>query len=215
MLIEPKHKNIITVEGTDGTGKTSFVKELVSTLKRKGLTSNFFPIIESTAFGEIYKKQYISGLLNPALETTGMLYSCMSTLNMVHSDASRYYNYCVIDRSFTSFNVYQILTNEYSWIKDTYVKQILSNSDYTSLINVYLTVDTNVAFERMKARGRLDAIESRGPDYQKQLTKNYEKTFNMYPQLAPHFRIDTTNITTQQAVNMFIQNYLQPQANQK
>lgn len=209
----PKYPNIITVEGADGTGKTSFVKQLVTNLKLKGLRAAYFPIIEGNAIGEKYKKSYVEGLLDPAREVTGMLFSCMHTLTLIQREMSSYFSYVIVDRSFASFNVYQILTNQYTWAKELYVSQIANNPEYTSFTNVYLTTDIDVAFERMKARGSLDAIESRGPEYQAKIVKNYDKTFNMFPALAPHFKMNTTTTTTEQAVDMFIQNYLKPKQN--
>ena len=110
---------VIGVEGGDGTGKTGTAKDLVERIKAKGLTAIYVPIIEGSAVGKIYKSEYTtSEEMDAYRQSTGMLFSVMSTLTTVVEPLRKLYDVIVLDRTLASFYTYQILTNGHSFMKE-------------------------------------------------------------------------------------------------
>ena len=192
---------VIGVEGGDGTGKTGTAKDLVERIKAKGLTAIYVPIIEGSAVGKIYKSEYTtSEKMDSFRQSTGMLFSVMSTLTTVVEPLRKVYDVIVLDRTLASFYTYQILTNGHSFMKEIFDK-VIRQKVYNNYYTLYLTVSPEKAIERMQARGMLDVIESKGPIYQQRIHQNYRTCFDNYPELAPSCIITTTHITAEQVMD--------------
>lgn len=192
---------VIGVEGGDGTGKTGTAKDLVERIKAKGLTAIYVPIIEGSAVGKIYKSEYTtSEKMDSFRQSTGMLFSVMSTLTTVVEPLRKVYDVIVLDRTLASFYTYQILTNGHSFMKEIFDK-VIRQKVYNNYYTLYLTVSPEKAIERMQARGALDVIESKGPMYQQHIQQNYRTCFDTYPELSPSCVITTTDITAEQVMD--------------
>lgn len=193
---------LIFIEGTDGTGKTSVANGIVEALKAKGLSAICIPIMEGSSVGKDYRSQYLTGKTIPVTEALGMLYSVATTLKDVVYPATKIYDVVIVDRSLASYCAYQLLTNNYTWMSEPF-KQVLDGLFAGETI--YLKVSPEVGHQRMIAgRKVLDAIESKGPEYQIRVAAAYEKAFKMYPVLAPSLYIGVDTISIEEVIHSAI-----------
>lgn len=207
---------IIALEGGDGSGKSSVGKHLVDTLKAVGKSALHVPIIESSAVGAIYKRNYLFGKgVTPVREAAGMLTSVLDTLETVVKPARKMHDVIVLDRSLASFATYQLGVNGYEWARPMF-EQALLNPDFIDYTTVYLEVDPEEGLRRITAgRESADIVERRGPEYQRKIHAGYEASFRRYPVLAPTLRIDTMRTKVEDMGEVFlalIDGVLTPQA---
>lgn len=187
---------VLFVEGCDGTGKSSVGKAIVDLYNQTGRKAVFLPIIEANPTGKDYRARYLGGELEgtPTLETLGMLYSVNLTLKTVVEPAMKENDLVVVDRSLASFYTYQIQTNKYTWMLEAFEEVLNSVVRGKTL---YLTLDPQKALDRILAkRGFLDAVESRGADYQLRIACAYEDCFRQYAILRPSLVMNTGDIGT-------------------
>ena len=174
---------LIGIDGPDGAGKSTLVNGLRDHIESTGLTVDVVHVIKHSKPGALYYQDYVSGKLDPIREACGMLYSVMDSIHSAIRDAEEAATDVVIfDRTLFSTLCYQVYVNGYYWFEPV-LKQCFSQPDFPIIHTYLLDVDPEVATQRMKLRGNLDAIESRGVEYQERINRAYRRAAHEHQHL--------------------------------
>lgn len=160
-------RRLIAVEGIDGSGKSTIVEHVRTTVKDY-LESIQYPVSEVHAFdswsANKWTKQlrelFVSGINDTRTE---MLLAFAARRALVMEKLLPHMNsgiFCVVDRYFYSTIAYQCVS-----VRDMEMCLDLIR-DYTERVipglTIYLNADYETALGRVQGRGKLDSIEQRG-----------------------------------------------------
>lgn len=192
---------IVFVDGADGVGKSSVIDAIVKNLFSENLKITTTHLIKHTEVGESFYTNWINGEFSDFNAALIMLGVTCGTLENLEKISSRY-DIILVDRSQASFFAYQISNSKNKECLLTAFKETLNNSFYSNCryINVNMYCDPKVARERMLlSRNSLDAIESKGVEYQKKIIESYQECFNTFEKLSPDLTINTGEIDKHEA----------------
>ena len=190
---------LIGIDGPDGAGKSTLVKNMQERIESMGLNTDVIHVIKHSNAGAIYYKDYVEGRLDPIREACGMLYSVMDSIHTAIQEAEDCATDVVIfDRTLYSILSYQLYVNGCYWFESV-LKQCFSQPNFPQIHTILLDIDPQLAFDRMVARGNLDTIESRGVEYQVRINAAYRQAAHEHRHLMgrrmaggedPHFKVD-------------------------
>ena len=142
-------------------------------------------VIKHSKPGALYYRDYCDGALegDPVREACGMLYSVMDSIRTAIREAEdQGIPVVIFDRCLFSTLVYQVYVNGYYWFEPV-LKQCFAQANFPVINTFLLDIDSEVAMQRLTARGNLDVIEQRGVDYQKRIRRAYRQAAYDYRSL--------------------------------
>lgn len=184
-------KKIISIEGTNGVGKTT-VSKLFST--KGGYHFVRVPGYEHNQacvdIREILDK-------NPSMNKIARLLLYAADMSIC-LDATGEYDKVVFDRSWLSTIVYQHYIEDINF--DIVMRVISTSLTYTATtINkfVFLTCDPLVLMDRLKKRSKktISAYDNKGIDYYAKIQDMYRVILDQYSDHIDYIEIDTTSKT--------------------
>lgn len=176
---------LIAVDGPDGAGKSTLVGGLKARYEALGLQCSVIHAIKHSEPGALYYRDYCDGTLegDPIREACGMLYSVMDSIHTAIREAEEQGIAVVIfDRCLFSTLAYQVYVNGYYWFEPV-LKQCFAQANFPVINTFLLDIDSEVAMQRLTARGNLDVIEQRGVEYQKRIRRAYRQAAYDYRSL--------------------------------
>lgn len=174
---------LIEVEGIDGSGKTTALKYLIAQLREKGLK-----VLETREVGSPHIPLCVKLrelILDPANKMDGMamelVFGAMRIESQKFYDTVKdQYDFIVSDRglfshlAYTDHNVDTDFTTSF-W------ENIMLHKTYKPDWVVFLSIDPEVALKRRGIRnGYVDAIEAKGPEFQKLVYGSFVKYLSAY-----------------------------------
>ena len=176
---------LIGIDGPDGVGKSTLVKNMQDRIETMGLSADVIHVIKHSKPGALYYRDYCDGTLegDPIREACGMLYSVMDSIHTAIREAEEQGIPVVIfDRCLFSTLAYQVYVNGYYWFEPV-LKQCFAQANFPVINTFLLDSDSEVAMQRLTARGNLDVIEQRGVEYQKRIRRAYRQAAYDYRSL--------------------------------
>ncbi|MEG3034004.1 MAG: hypothetical protein RR877_00755 [Aurantimicrobium sp.] len=183
----------VFIEGADGVGKSSIMNAILKNFVSSKLRISATHLIKHTRVGTAFYQEWTGGAMTGLPAALAMLGSTVATLEDI-SKAKDNYDIVLVDRSQASFFAYQLSDKGLRKLLLPAFEETLEAGFYKecNFATIYLTCDSNIAKERMlKSRGTLDAIESKGSDYQETVKQAYSECFKTYYYLLPTCIIDT------------------------
>lgn len=171
---------LIAFEGMDGCGKTSLINAVQDALDGEGIANTMVSMIAKCPARDyllndphLTPVQQIMLIGICAIEAKKQIVQAQSEGKIV-----------LLDRTEISRIVYQEATEGLT----------LENKSITAMIGefpkidflVWMPISAEVAFERVKSRGQLDAIESRGIEYFSRIEANYQEAMDGFRCLQEH-----------------------------
>ena len=180
-------------EGADGVGKSSIMNAILKNFVSSKLRISATHLIKHTRVGTAFYQEWTTGAMTDLPAVLVMLGSTVATLEDI-SNAKDNYDIVLVDRSQATFFAYQLSDMGIRKLLLPAFEETLKVGFYKecNFATIYLTCDSEIAKERMlKSRGSLDAIESKGSNYQETVKQAYQECFNSYQYLMPNCVIDT------------------------
>ena len=173
---------LLAVDGPDGAGKSTLAGGLKARYEALGHKCWVIHVIKHSEPGALYYADYCGGVLegDPVREACGMLYSVMDSIHTAIAQAEEQGIPVVIfDRSLFSILAYQLYANGYFWFEPV-LKQCFAQANFPEIHTYLLDIDSEIAMQRLTARGNLDVIEQRGVEYQKRIRRAYRQAAHDY-----------------------------------
>ena len=183
----------VFIEGSDGVGKSSILNAILRNFVSSKLRISATHLIKHTRVGTAFYQEWTTGAMTDLPAALAMLGSTVATLEDI-SKAKDNYDIVLVDRSQASFFAYQLSDKGIRKLLLPTFEKTLEADFYKecNFVTIYLTCDSDIAKERMlKSRGSLDAIESKGSNYQETVKQAYQECFKTYYYLLPNCIIDT------------------------
>ena len=202
----------VFIEGADGVGKSSIMNAILKNFVSSKLRISATHLIKHTRVGTAFYQEWTTGTITDLPAALVMLGSTVATLEDI-SKAKDNYDIVLVDRSQASFFAYQLSDNGLRKLLLPVFEKTLEAGFYKecNFATIYLTCDSEIAKERMlKSRGSLDAIESKGSNYQEIVKQAYQECFMAYRYLAPNCVIDT-GINDQEAAGKLAIDFINKQ----
>lgn len=183
----------VFIEGADGVGKSTIMNAILKNFVSSKLRISATHLIKHTRVGTAFYQEWTTGAMTDLPAALTMLGTTVATLEDI-SKAKDNYDIIVVDRSQASFFAYQLNDKGLRKLLLPAFEETLEAGFYKecNFATIYLTCDSEIAKERMlKSRGSLDAIETKGSDYQETVKQGYQECFETYYYLLPNCIIDT------------------------
>ncbi len=166
----------VTIEGNDGSGKTTVVECL-----KQQLLLREIPVVASREPGGIRISEEIRNItLNPELsemspKTEALLYAASRSQHIDEKikPALESGKVVICDRFIDSSLAYQGYARNLG-IDEVYAINLFATKGILPDITVFLEVDQDVAHKRVRARKNLDRLELEGSTFQKKVAQGYE-----------------------------------------
>ncbi len=169
----------ITIEGSEGSGKSSVIKFIEQLLKEKGLSSKVYREPGSTEVGEKIRKILLDKKNKKlSLHTELLLYLAARTQlieEKLNKDLGKY-DFIICDRFFDSTLAYQGFALGLGKVVDTSVKMF--SLGLVPNLTLVLDLPPKVGLARVKTK---DRIESRALSFHNRLRKGYLQLGKKYP----------------------------------
>ncbi|OPX29868.1 MAG: dTMP kinase [Candidatus Omnitrophica bacterium 4484_171] len=170
----------VTVEGIEGSGKSSVISFLSRFLRKKGFKVKVFREPGSTKIGEKIRDILLdrrNKTLSPHTELLLYMAARTQLIEEKLSKALSKYDFVICDRFFDSTLVYQGYAMKMGEIVDKSVK--LFNLGVVPDLTIVLDTEVTNSLERIKIK---DRIESRPVVFHRRLRDGYRKLARKYPQ---------------------------------
>lgn len=181
----------IIVEGSDGVGKTTFIKNLYFFLTKH------FKVIERPINTVLDKRiDYDKYLVDDFIKHLNQFYRTVKNIELFNREVwnnKENIDFFILDRGQASFYAYNMSDKKIDYLFSNIYRESLNSIFYktNNIINIYLDCDVDVAMDRIKKRSMLDDIESKGIDFQKIVKERYQECFKKYQCLRPHIVFNT------------------------
>jgi dTMP kinase len=178
LLKEDKYMKLLEFEGIDGSGKTTAMKYFVEKLKSRG-----YKVLDTREVGCPHIPVCVSlreTILNPAHHMDGMamefVFGAMRIENQrFYESVKDEYDFIVSDRGLLSHMAYSDHNINVQATKDFFVDVVFKRTRSPDLV-VFLSLEPDTALKRRGARnGFVDAIEAKGPEFQKKVYESFIK----------------------------------------
>jgi dTMP kinase len=182
---------ILSVDGINGTGKTTLAKNLAIRLKEEGYDAVYAKLPGQDGLPVCEKIREILNT-NESLSNYTQLYLFLADMSEFYSkmDPMKVY---VLDRSYLSTMTYQSLAG----VPMNLIRQCITNTLFYTDFLIFLTADPTVAWNRVQARlkttGNPGGYANNNVDYYDTVQRRYHLClthFNM-----PCKKINTTTLT--------------------
>ena len=190
---QDKKALFVFIEGADGVGKSTITNNIIKTLLDQNLAVAATHLVKHTRGGAAFYLDWTSGSISGLPAALVMLGVTVNTLEDIKQSEENY-DVIIVDRSQASFFAYQFTDSiNKENLLEAYNTTLKANFyKHCNFTTIYLECDSKVTAQRMvENRGQLDAIETKGSDYQDKVKGLYETCFYSYPQLSPGIRINT------------------------
>lgn len=177
--IMKKNAKFITLEGSEGSGKSSVIRFLEKSLKEKGFSMKIFREPGSTRIGEKIREVLLDKKnmeLSPYTELLLYLAARTQLIEEKLADALEKFDFVICDRFFDSTLVYQGYGLALGSIVEKSVKMF--SLGYVPDLTLVLDVPAKTGLKRIKNK---DRIESRSLDFHNRLRKGYFALSKKYP----------------------------------
>ncbi|SHH50834.1 dTMP kinase [Tepidibacter thalassicus] len=173
----------ITIEGPDGSGKSTQIKLLKEYLENKG-----YDVVLTREPGGTHISEKIRDIIldkenkNMHPKTEALLYAASRAQHVEEriKPALNDGKIVICDRFVDSSIVYQGLGRNLG-IKNVYDINLFAMGDIIPDFTLLFDIDMSVAKKRKENRGDLDRLESEEDFFHKQVFKGYKKLKNLYP----------------------------------
>lgn len=188
-----KKATVIEIEGIDGSGKTTGYNYLCDQLEAKG-----FKVLRTREVGspliplcvELRKL-----ILNPELSIKGeameFIFAAMRVINQdFYSQNESKYDYIVSDRGWLSHLAYtdHNVSKEFTHL---FYNNVVKTVTKLPSLALYFDIEPDVAAKRRVTRGEaLDAIEKKGPEFQKNVALSFKSHILNSRMIARTYFID-------------------------
>lgn len=166
-----KKARFITIEGFEGCGKSSVIKFLEKTLKKKGVLVKIFREPGSTKIGEKIREILLNPKNKELTKHTELLLYLAARTQLIEEKLKKAlteYDFVICDRFFDSTLVYQGYALGLSGITQKAVK--LFSLGIKPNLTLILDLSVEVGLSRLKSR---DRIESREISYHRKLREGF------------------------------------------
>jgi dTMP kinase len=192
-----KRAKVISIEGTDGVGKTHSYNYIISELEKAGkkvlatreVGSPLIPICVKLRELVLDPESKISGT---AME---LIFGAMRVINQdYYKTVESEYDFIVSDRNSLSHLAYTDHNVSEKFTQDFYLNFLDKITTREDLV-LYLHVSPEIALKRRTKRGTTDVIEMKGPEFQEKVGKSFEKYMNLLD--IPVVKMDTSGTKEQ------------------
>lgn len=167
--------SIICLEGLIGVGKTTTGHALVSFLNRNGFRAKFF----KEKVDQVLLKQYIDDMDKYAYTFQVLMLSKRIDVYKKAHHYARRGGIAIIDRSLPGDYAFAYLVHQSGYITngewEVYRSLIEEKKLYPPSMIIYLQIDSEKAFDRMRRRGNDEEVSGYSLTYFKELKKCYDK----------------------------------------
>ena len=170
----------ITVEGIEGSGKSSVISFLDRFLKKKGFKTRVFRDPGSTKIGEKIRDILLDGRNKGLTSHTELLLYLAARTQLIEEKLKKAlgkYDFVICDRFFDSTLVYQGYAMKMGRIADKSVEMF--SFGIVPDLTVVLDAEVSSSLKRIKIK---DRIERRPAAFHKLLKEGYRKLAKKYPQ---------------------------------
>ncbi len=175
-----KKATLVTVEGLEGSGKSSVIKFLEKSLKKSGFSLKVFREPGATKIGEKIRKILLDKKNKELSRHTELLLYLAARTQLIEEKLKRAllkYDFIICDRFFDSTLVYQGFGLDLGKTAEKSVKTF--SLGIKPDLTFYLDTPAKVGLSRIKQK---DRIESRPISFHNKLRQGFLKLAKKYPQ---------------------------------
>lgn len=169
---------VIHFEGIDGSGKTTAYTYFIEQLREKG-----FKVLDTREVGNPHIPICVALrklVLDPSSKLDGrsmeFIFAAMGVENTrLYESVKDEYDFIVSDRGWFSHLAYTDHNVSEEFTKNLYLDLLIKHVRLPDLV-IFLAISPEVALARRNARnGFVDAIEAKGPEFQKKVYESFRK----------------------------------------